>query len=158
VILSASRPDDLVLDPFNGTGTTGAVAKKLGRRFIGIERDKGYIKVARERIKRVNAAAAEDVEIKKSKKEEPRVPFGLVVERGLLEPGTVLVDPARRHAARVRADGTLVCKDATGSIHQIAAHVQGLPACNGWTYWHFEMKGALKPIDLLRQQIRAEMH
>ena len=158
VLVASSKPGDVVLDPFFGTGTTGAVAKKLGRRFIGIERDKGYIRVARERIARVNASAPEDLEVRKSKKEEPRVPFGVVVERGLLDPGAVLVDPARRHAARVRADGTLVCKDATGSIHQIAAHVQGLPACNGWTYWHFDAQGVLKPIDLLRQQIRAEMH
>ncbi|MBI1211997.1 MAG: site-specific DNA-methyltransferase [Alphaproteobacteria bacterium] len=158
VLMASTKPGDVILDPFFGTGTTGAVAKKLGRRFIGLERDKGYIKVARERIARINPSAPEDLEIKKSKKEEPRVPFGLVVERGLLEPGTVLVDPARRYAARVRADGTLVCKDATGSIHQIAAHVQGLPACNGWTYWHFDAQGKLKSIDLLRQQIRAEMH
>ena len=158
ILVASSKPGDIVLDPFFGTGTTGAVAKKLGRRFIGIERDPGYIAVARERIKRVNPSAPQDLEVKRSKKEEPRVPFGLVVERGLLEPGAILVDPARRHAARVRVDGTLVCKDATGSIHQIAAHVQGLPACNGWTYWHFDAQGVLKPIDLLRQQIRAEMH
>ena len=158
VLVASTKPGDIVLDPFFGTGTTGAVAKKLGRRFIGIERDKGYIAVARERIARVNPSAPQDLEVRRSKKEEPRVPFGLVVERGLLEPGAVLVDPARRHAARVRVDGTLVCKDATGSIHQIAAHVQGLPACNGWTYWHFDAQGVLKPIDLLRQQIRAEMN
>jgi modification methylase len=158
VLVASSKPGDIVLDPFFGTGTTGAVAKKLGRHFIGIERDKDYIEIARERIARVNPAAPQDLETKKSKKEEPRVPFGLVVERGLLEPGAVLVDPARRHAARVRADGTLVCKDATGSIHQIAAHVQGLPACNGWTFWHYDVKGTLRPIDTLRQQIRAEMH
>ncbi len=158
VLVASTKPGDIVLDPFFGTGTTGAVAKKLGRRFIGIERDPGYIAVARARIARVNPSAPEDLEVRRSKKEEPRVPFGLVVERGLLEPGAVLVDPARRHAARVRVDGTLVCKDATGSIHQIAAHVQGLPACNGWTYWHFDAQGVLKPIDLLRQQIRAEMN
>jgi modification methylase len=158
VLAASSKPGDIVLDPFFGTGTTGAVAKKLGRRFIGIERDAGYAALARARIANVIAAAAEDLETKRSKKEEPRVPFGSLIERGLLSPGAILVDPARRHAARVRADGALVCKDATGSIHQIAAHVQGLPACNGWTYWHFEAKGTLVPIDLLRQQVRAEMH
>jgi modification methylase len=147
----------VVLDPFFGTGTTGAVAKKLGRRFIGIERDPGYISVAKKRIAQVQRTAPEDLEVTKSKKEEPRVPFGVVVERGLLEPGTKLYDPAKRYTAKVRADGSLVCRDATGSIHQIAAHVQGLPACNGWTYWHFDAQGALKPIDLLRQQIRSEM-
>ena len=106
----------------------------------------------------MNATPPEDLEVMRSKKEEPRVPFGVVVERGLLEPGTKLFDPLRKHAARVRADGSLVCRDATGSIHQIAARVQGLPACNGWTYWHFDAQGVMKPIDILRQQVRAEMH
>ncbi|HRE59764.1 MAG TPA: site-specific DNA-methyltransferase [Micropepsaceae bacterium] len=157
VILSASRPGDVVLDPFFGTGTTGAVAKKLGRHFIGIEREAEYVKIAEARIKRVAMAAAEDIEVTRSKREEPRVPFGAVIERGLLEPGTMLYGPTRRHAARVRADGSLVTGDAKGSIHQIAAHVQGLPACNGWAFWHFDVQGKLKPIDILRQQIRSEM-
>ncbi|WP_293487197.1 DNA methyltransferase, partial [Parvibaculum sp.] len=140
-----------------GTGTTGAVAKKLGRKFIGIEREQRYIKVARERIRQVNAGAAEDLKVTASKKAEPRVPFGVLVERGLIEPGTVLTDPGKRHAARVRADGSIVCRDATGSIHKIGAHVQGLDACNGWTFWHFKTDGKLKPIDILRQKVRAEM-
>ncbi len=157
VILAASKPGDLVLDPFFGTGTTGAVAKRLGRRYLGIERDAAYRKVAEERLRQVAPAAPEDVAIAKTKREEVRIPFGLVVERGLLEPGTKLFDPARRHAARVRADGSLSVDGATGSIHQIGAHVQGLPACNGWTFWHFLADGRLKPIDLLRQQLRAEL-
>jgi modification methylase len=157
VLLASTKPGDIVLDPFFGTGTTGAVAKKLGRRYIGIERDAGYISVAKKRIAQVTRASAADLEVTKSKKDEPRVPFGTVVERGLLEPGTKLFDPAKRYTAKVRADGSLVCRDASGSIHQIAAHVQGLPACNGWTFWHFDAEGSLKPIDLLRQQIRAQM-
>jgi modification methylase len=157
VILAASKPGDVVLDPFFGTGTTGAVAKRLGRHYVGIERDAGYIKAARERIRQVIPSAHEDVEIKRTKREEPRIPFGQVVERGLLDPGAKLYDPSRRHAARVRADGSISVDGATGSIHQIGAHVQGLPACNGWTYWHFDVQGKLKPIDILRQQIRAEM-
>jgi modification methylase len=158
VILSSSNPGDVVLDPFFGTGTTGAVAKKLGRTWIGIEREEDYIKVATQRIKMVDAADGKVLEVSKGKRAEPRVPFGTIVERGLLQPGTVLYDPAQRHSAKVRADGTLVCKDATGSIHKIGAHVQGLEACNGWTFWHFKAKGALQPIDMLRQQVRAEMH
>ncbi|MBI1262618.1 MAG: site-specific DNA-methyltransferase [Rhizobiales bacterium] len=157
VLLATTNPGDTVLDPFFGTGTTGAVAKKLGRKFIGIERDEGYIKVARERIRLITPADAEDLKVTGSKRAEPRVPFGVIVERGLLSPGTVLTDPSRRHAARVRADGSLSCRDATGSIHKIGAHVQGLEACNGWTYWHFKTDGKLKPIDLLRQKVRAEM-
>lgn len=157
VLLATTNAGDTVLDPFFGTGTTGAVAKKLGRKFIGIEREQRYIKVARERIRQVKAGDAEDLKVTTSKKAEPRVPFGTIVERGLLEPGTVLTDPQRRHAARVRADGSIVCRDATGSIHKIGAHVQGLDACNGWTFWHFKTDGKLKPIDILRQKVRAEM-
>jgi modification methylase len=158
-ILAASNPGDVILDPFFGTGTTGAVAKKLGRRFIGIEREKSYIAAARTRLDQTLTASRDDLATTKSKREEPRVPFGMVIERGLLEPGATLVDPARRFAARVRADGSLVCKDETGSIHQIGARVQGLPACNGWTFWHYqESDGRLKPIDMLRQQIRATLN
>ena len=157
VILSSSKPSDVVLDPFFGTGTTGAVAKRLGRRWIGIDREDHYIQAAQKRIDAVVPLDGETLEVSKGKRQEPRVPFGTVVERGLLEPGTMLYDPARRHAAKVRADGTLVCADATGSIHKIGAHVQGLEACNGWTFWHFRTDGKLKPIDLLRQQIRSEM-
>jgi modification methylase len=157
-LLAASGPGDVILDPFFGTGTTGAVAKKLGRRFIGIEREPAYIRAARRRLDQTLTASRDDLATMKSKREEPRVPFGMVVERGLLEPGATLYDPSRRFAARVRADGSLVCKDETGSIHQIGARVQGLPACNGWTFWHYAEEGRLKPIDLLRQQIRATLN
>lgn len=157
VILASSNEGDVVLDPFFGTGTTGAVAKRLGRRWIGIEREQRYIDAATKRLAAIVPLDEESREVTKGKRAEPRVPFGSIVERGLLEPGTVLYDPARRFAAKVRADGTLVCADATGSIHKIGAHVQGLEACNGWTFWHFKTDGKLKPIDLLRQKIRAEM-
>jgi modification methylase len=157
VIVASSNPGDVVLDPFFGTGTTGAVATKLGRRWIGIEREPAYIAVARARIAAVCAADPDALDVSRSKRAEPRVPFGSIVERGLIAPGTLLYDPAQRHSAKVRADGTLVCRDATGSIHKIGAHVQGLDACNGWTFWHFMLKGTLRPIDVLRQQVRAEM-
>ena len=157
ILLATTNAGDTVLDPFFGTGTTGAVAKKLGRKFIGIERETKYIKAAKARIAKVLPSSPEDLQVTTSKKAEPRVPFGSIVERGLIEPGTILTDPMRRHAARVRADGSLVCRDATGSIHKIGAHVQGLDACNGWTYWHFKTDGKLKPIDILRQKVRAEM-
>ncbi len=157
VILSSSQPGDLIVDPFFGSGTTGAVARRLGRKFIGIERDKTYAKVARDRIAKVKQAPPEALEVTKSKRSEPRIPFGWVVERGLLEPGTVLLSPTKRHHAKVRADGTLVCSDASGSIHRIGAHVQGLEACNGWTFWHYEHKGSLVAIDVLRQRLRADL-
>jgi len=155
VIVASTRPGDVVLDPFFGSGTTGAVARRLGRHFIGIERDKAYASLARARIAGIDPAPADCVEVTRSKRSEPRIPFGWVVERGLLPPGTVLQGTQKRHRAKVRADGTLVCADATGSIHQIAAHVQGLDACNGWTFWQFEHKGNLVSIDVLRQQLRA---
>ena len=156
VILSASREDDIVLDPFFGSGTTGAVAKRLGRHFIGLERDPRYVEIAKRRIAAISPVPKDALSISKSKRSEPRIPFGTLVERGLVAPGTLLVDPARRFAAKVRADGTLVTGDASGSIHRIAAHVQGLEACNGWTFWHCEKNGKLVPIDLFRQELRAE--
>lgn len=114
----------------------------LGRHFIGLEREDKYIRLARKRISEVEPLSEEAAQFTPSKKGQPRVAFGSLVERGMVRAGTTLYDPGRRHAARVRSDGTLVCRDATGSIHQIGAHVQGAPACNGWTFWHFEAKGA----------------
>jgi modification methylase len=155
VIVSSTKPGDVILDPFFGSGTTGAVAKRLGRRFIGIEREKTYADVARARIAEIEPAASEVLEVTKSKRAEPRIPFGWVVERGLLPVGTVLQGQRKHQTAKVRADGTLVTANASGSIHQMGAHVQGLDACNGWTFWQFEMNGSLVPIDVLRQQLRS---
>lgn len=158
VIIASTKPGDVVLDPFFGTGTSGAVAKRLGRHFIGIERDKTYAKAARLRIAAITPGDASTIETTRSKRSEPRIPFGWVVERGLLPPGTVLRGPQKRYAAKVRADGSLVCGDATGSIHRIGAHVQGVEACNGWTFWQFEHNGKLIPIDVLRQRLRADLY
>jgi len=157
VILSSSKPGDVILDPFFGSGTTGAVAKRLGRNFIGLERDPNYARVARARIAKIAPADKEAIEVTKSKRAEPRIPFGWVVERGLLPPGSILHGTQKKHQAKVRADGTLICADAKGSIHQIGAHVQGLPACNGWTFWQYEHEGKLVPIDVLRQRLRADL-
>jgi modification methylase len=157
VLLASTQPEEIVLDPFFGSGTTGAVARRLGRRFIGIERDPDYVRLARKRIAGVVRADDEALSVTRSKKSEPRIPFGTLVERGMLTPGVILTCANRRHRAKVRADGTLVAADATGSIHRIAAHVQGLDACNGWTFWHFEHSGTLVPIDWLRQKVRADL-
>ena len=157
IILATSNKGDVILDPFFGTGTTGVVAKRLGRHYIGIEREADYVDLAIKRLKTTKVLADDAVAITPSKKSQPRIPFGSVVERGLIQPGTVLCDQNQRHRARVRADGSIVTKDRTGSIHQVGAHVQGAQACNGWTFWHFEEKGSLVSIDLLRQQLRAEM-
>ena len=155
VLLASSRPGDLVLDPFCGSGTTGAMAKRLGRRFIGIERDRAYAALARARIAAVVPADGELLALQ-SKRDAPRVPFGSLVERGLLRPGEVLFDQSRRWTARVRADGSLISAQHRGSIHAVAAQLQGAPACNGWAFWWVERPGGPVPIDAFRQQVRAE--
>lgn len=157
VLVGTTNVGDVVLDPFFGTGTTGAVAKRLGRHFIGIEQDRGYINVARKRIAAVKPHEKKALEVTRSKRAEPRVPFGQLVERQMLAPGDVLVSINGRHSAKVRADGTLVSADTTGSIHKVGAELEGAPSCNGWTYWHFRRDGKPVPIDVLRQQLRAEM-
>jgi modification methylase len=157
VLLAASKPGDVVLDPFFGTGTTGAVAKRLGRHFIGIERERSYIKAAKARIAAVDPAPTSALTVSTGKRAEPRVPFGSLIEAGLIAPGVVLTDARARHSAEVRADGSLQAGDHTGSIHRVGALVQGLDACNGWTFWHIEREGALAPIDELRQIVRRDM-
>jgi modification methylase len=158
VVVASTRPDDVILDPFFGSGTTGAVARRLGRRFIGLERDPAYAEVARRRIAAVRRADRETIEPAGTKREEPRIPFGWLVERGLLQPGEVLSDPTGRWTARVRADGTLISAEHKGSIHQVGAAVQGAPACNGWTFWCIVADGGKRiPIDMLRAKLRAEL-
>jgi modification methylase len=158
VVLSSTEVGDVVLDPFFGSGTTGAVAKQLGRNYIGLERDPDYAKLAGKRLARIQRVSDEEFVRTPTKKDLPRVPFGRLLESGLLQPGEVLTDPRRRYAAKVRADGTLVTDGFRGSIHQVGAYVQKAPACNGWQFWHVEKKGELIPIDLYRQQLRAEIH
>lgn len=156
VLLAASNPGDVVLDPFFGTGTTGAVAKKLGRHFIGIEREAAYREVAQARIDDTRKYDADSLRVTTAKRAEPRVPFGNLVERGMLRPGEQLYSP-KGQSAKVRADGTLISAESRGSIHQVGAALEGAPSCNGWTYWSFKRDGKKIPIDMLRQQIRAEM-
>ncbi len=158
VLMASSKVDDVVLDPFFGTGTTGAVAKKLGRHFIGIEKDAGYVVGAQQRIDAVERVKNELCLEFSSKKRQPRIPFGSVVERGLLTPGDWLFDASRKHCAVIRSDGTLKSETAEGSIHQVGAAAQNAPACNGWVFWHFENeRKELVCIDELRQQVRDEM-
>ncbi|MFC3226523.1 site-specific DNA-methyltransferase [Marinibaculum pumilum] len=158
VLVASTRPGDVVLDPFFGTGTTGAVARRLRRHFIGIEQDPVYARLAQRRIEAVEPATEDTVATTESRRDAPRVPFGWLVERGLIPPGTVLTDQRRRHHARVRADGTLVAADITGSIHQVGAHLLGAPSCNGWAFWHVEERGKAVPLDHFRQQLRATMN
>ena len=157
VILSSSRPDDLVLDPFCGTGTTGAVAKRLGRRFIGFEREASYAQAAEKRIAAVAPLAAATLAPFMTAREAPRVPFSALLERGLVSAGARLVDAKRRHAALVRADGAIAFGETVGSIHRIGAIAQGLEACNGWAFWHVETAQGLVSIHSLRAEVRAGM-
>ena len=152
ILLACTKPGDVVLDPFFGTGTTGAVARRLGRRWIGIEREPAYVKVARERIASTLPLDESAMQTVPDKREQPRVAFGVLVEGGLVPAGTVLTDSKRRWTASVRADGSIACGSHAGSIHKVGAALQGAPSCNGWSFWHVEQAGALQPLDALRQQ------
>jgi modification methylase len=151
ILLACTKPGDVVLDPFFGTGTTGAVARRLGRHWIGIEREAAYVEVAEERIAAALPLDESAVTTMMSPKSQPRVAFGTLVETGMIAPGTAIFDAKRRWFASVRADGSVIAGDASGSIHKIGAELQGAPSCNGWTFWHFDDRGTAKPIDALRQ-------
>jgi modification methylase len=156
VILASTRPGDVVLDPFLGSGTTAAVARRLGRRFVGIERDPGYAAAAEARIASVAPAPDEALAGAPSRREQPRIPFGTLVERGLIAPGDTLTDRHGRWTATVSVDGSLVCGTARGSIHAVGASVQEAPSCNGWTFWYVQRPdGSLKLLDDLRQLVWA---
>ena len=157
VLLSASNAGDLVLDPFFGSGTTGAVAKRLRRDYIGLERDPLYAKAAKARIDAVEPLDLDAVAPMPTRRSEPRVAFSSVIEAGLVKPGETMFDARGKHKALVRVDGTLSAGPAVGSIHKIGALVQGLPACNGWTFWHVERAGSRVSIDEFRTAMRATM-
>jgi modification methylase len=152
ILLACTRPGDVVLDPFFGTGTTGAVARRLGRRWIGIEREPSYVKVARERIASTLPLDESAMQVVPDKRSAPRVAFGLLVESGMVAPGTMLTDSKRRWQAKVCADGSIACETHAGSIHKVGAALQSAPSCNGWSFWHVEEAGKLQPIDTLRQR------
>ncbi len=159
VVLASTNPGDVILDPFFGTGTTGAVAKKLGRKYIGIEREDEYIKYAQKRLDGIEKISDGAVLEPTCKKAEPRIPFGSVIEHGLLKPGAKLFDSKRKFCATVKADGSLYLGSEKGSIHQMGAKAAGLSSCNGWMFWHFENKksDALLPLDELRKQLKDEL-
>uniref|UniRef100_UPI0035A8FD97 site-specific DNA-methyltransferase n=1 Tax=Mesorhizobium sp. LHD-90 TaxID=3071414 RepID=UPI0035A8FD97 len=157
IMLSSTKPGDVVLDPFFGSGTTGAVAKRLGRHFVGVEREQSYIDAARQRIDAVVPMPSVDLSIMTGKRAEPRVAFVSLIDAGIVRPGTFLYDVRKRWVAKVRADGTLAAGDRVGSIHRVGAQVQGLDACNGWTFWHYERNGGLTAIDELRRIARLGM-
>ena len=156
IICATTQPDEIILDPFFGSGTTGAVAKRLGRHFVGIEREPRYAKIAQKRIDAVLTNTGEDVAPLPSPRKQPRVGFGQLIESGLLSPGTTLYCQKRRHTAKVRADGSISAAKLEGSIHKVGAQLLNAPSCNGWTFWHYEEAGKLAPIDSLRAVIRSQ--
>ncbi|MBD0416012.1 site-specific DNA-methyltransferase [Oryzicola mucosus] len=154
IIMSSTKPGDVILDPFFGSGTTGAVAKRLGRHFVGIEREQTYIDAAVERIEAIRPLERADLTVLTGKRAEARVAFVSLLDMNLLAPGTVLYDAKKRYKAKVRADGTIVSGDFAGSIHRVGALLQGFDTCNGWTFWHYERNGGLNLIDELRRIAR----
>lgn len=157
ILMASSKPGDVVLDPFFGSGTTGAVAKRLGRNFVGIEREETYIKAALARIEAVEPVKKPQLAVTEGKRAEPRVPFGALIESGLLKPGAELTDCKKRWKAKVRLDGSLEMNGEAASIHKMGARVQELDACNGWTFWHFKDGRQLKQIDDLRKTYRSQV-
>jgi len=156
VLMTASKPGDIILDPFFGTGTTGAVAKKMGRHFIGIERESKYIKAAQARIDAIETGDISAFKLEK-KREEIRIPFSMLLENGIIAPGAILTCPKGKNNATVHADGSLIVDGHKASIHKLGATLQNAPSCNGWTYWHTSENGKSIPIDDLRQIMRKKV-
>jgi site-specific DNA-methyltransferase (adenine-specific) len=153
IIMASSNPGDVVLDPFFGTGTTGAVAKKLGRNWIGIERDKKYIKIAQKRIDTMQRADEEAINVEKRK--QVRVPFGALVENGLLQPGQILYFAKNGIKAKILSNGYIRCRKITGSIHGVARSLMDGAPANGWDLWFYkEENGTKKVINELREKVR----
>tara|TARA_Y100001970_G_C14238757_1_gene863547 strand:+ start:211 stop:1284 length:1074 start_codon:yes stop_codon:yes gene_type:complete len=156
ILLSSTNKDDTVLDPFLGSGTTAVVAKKLQRNFIGFEKDKEYIKLAKKRLKKTKPLNNEIVMMTKSRKDLPKVPFGELVEQGIIPPGAVLTDKKELYKATVTIDGSIKIKNISGSIHQVGAKIQGLPSCNGWDFWHVKNKKSSILLDEIRGDYRSK--
>ena len=154
ILLSSSNKNDLVLDPFLGSGTTAVVAKKLGRIFYGIEKEKSYFDAANKRLKNTKIIKDEYLDTIKNNRSKPRIPFGSLVELGVIKPGTEIYDQKKKVNAKIMADGSIKYQKSEGSIHKVAAKILGAESCNGWTYWHYQSGNSLKPIDELRQRLR----
>ena len=151
IILATTNKDDTILDPFLGAGTTAVVAKKLGRKYFGIEKDKKYFKAARERINKTKVIEESYLDTLENNKSRPRVPFGSLVELGIIRPGTSIFDQKKKVNAKIMVDGSIKHSSGEGSIHKVAAKILGTESCNGWTYWHYNINGSIEPIDNLRQ-------
>ncbi len=152
IILATTKKGDTIFDPFLGTGTTAVVSKKLGRNYCGIEKDKKYFFAAKARINKTAKIADDFLDTIENSKSKPRIPFGSLVELGIIKPGTTLFDPKKKINVKIMADGSIKYKDTEGSIHKIAAKIMGADSYNGWTYWHYNFNGSVVLIDSLRQK------
>jgi len=152
IILATTKKGDVICDPFLGTGTTAVVAKKLGRNYFGIEKDNKYFEAANDRIDKTQVIEESYLDTLKNNKSKPRVPFGSLVELGLIKPGTNIFDQKKKINAKIMADGSIKHSSTEGSIHKVAAKILGTESCNGWTYWYFNINGSMEPIDNLRQK------
>ncbi len=158
IILASTNKNDVIFDPFLGTGTTAVVAKKLGRKYFGIEKDKKYFDAANERVNNAKVIENNYLDVVQNNKSKPRVPFGSLIEMGIIKPGTMLFDQKKKYNAKIMIDGSLKHQKTEGSIHKVAAKILGAESCNGWTYWHYQSGNSLKPIDKLREKLRPDSH
>ena len=153
IILASTNKGDTIFDPFLGTGTTAVVAKKLGREYFGIEQNKNYFLSAKKRIHATKQIEDNNLDTIENNKSKPRIPFGSLIELGVIKPGTKIYDQKKEINARIMVDGSIKYKDSAGSIHKVAAKILGSESCNGWTYWYYQSGDRLKPIDELRQKL-----
>ena len=143
ILLASTNKNDSVLDPFLGSGTTAAVAKKLGRNYYGIEKEKIYFKAAKQRLKNTKPIEDNYLDTLKNNRSKPRIPFGSLVELGIIKPGTTIFDNKKKISAKIMADGSIKHAKTEGSIHKVAAAILGAESCNGWTYWHYKLDGTV---------------
>jgi len=153
IILATTNKGDSIFDPFLGTGTSAVVAKKLGRNYFGIEKDKKYFSAAYNRINSTKIIEDNYLDTIENNKSKPRIPFGSLVEMGIIKPGSILFDQKKKINAKIMADGSLKHKGNEGSIHRVAAKIMGTESYNGWTYWYCNIKGNSVSIDNLRQRL-----
>ena len=153
VLLSSTNKNDLVFDPFLGTGTTAVVSKKIGRNYFGIEKEKKYYNIAEQRLEETTKIKDHCLDVIKNNKSKPRIPFGSLIEMGIIKPGMEIFDSKKKVNAKIMVDGSIKHNESEGSIHKVAAKITGTESCNGWTYWHYHLNGALVPIDNLRQKL-----
>ena len=153
ILLASTNKNYFVFDPFLGTGTTAVVAKKLGRNYFGIEREKKYFNTAKQRLEKTIKIEDHYLDTIKNNKSKPRIPFGSLVELGIVKPGMSIFDHKKKVNAKIMADGSIKYKNSEGSIHKMAAKIIGTESCNGWTFWHYNNNGSILPIDNLRQRL-----